>query len=173
MPALLSARNLTKEYGETVALRDITLQHFGYDASNPNAQPAAKDKLDTIKEQHQTCLNDVGDEEGSEQWKKKEECKREYIEALEKLFRETRKTFFKKRHEAIRKWEEVVDLRSRISLGFEMVEKIAAIQPDMAREFCRRVQNLLIQPGAELAAGRLGVAFKHSILLAIQSLAIE
>ena len=53
--------------------------------------------------------------------------------------------------EAIRKWEEAVDLRTRITLGFEMVEKIATIQPSMARDLCRRVQNLLVQPGSELA----------------------
>jgi len=72
--------------------------------------------------------------------------------------------------EVIRNWEKIEDLRVKIYLGFELVEKISGICHDRSVELCREVQRLLIQPGSSLAAGRLGVSYKMSLELAIASL---
>jgi hypothetical protein len=75
--------------------------------------------------------------------------------------------------EALRAWSEIEDLRARIVLGFELVERIAEKAPAAARKLCGEVQRHLTGPGGELASGDLGIACKNSIELAIQSLRVQ
>ena len=70
-------------------------------------------------------------------------------------------------------WEKEDDLKKKIKVGFQLVEKISNIDPNFAREFCNSVQSTLIFPGAELAIGTLGIMYFSSIMLAIRSLDIN
>lgn len=67
-------------------------------------------------------------------------------------------------------WQNEGDLKKKIIIGFQLVERIAQIDISFAQQFCEDVQSILIFPGAELAVGRLGVMYVASIDLAIRSL---
>lgn len=72
--------------------------------------------------------------------------------------------------EAQASWQTEDDLKNKIGLGFQMVEHLAKIDMAFAKQFCEDVQSTLINPGAELAIGELGVMYVSSIDLAIRSL---
>ncbi len=72
--------------------------------------------------------------------------------------------------EVYRYWKEVKDLRTKIFLGFELVEVFSPVDRDLAKDLYKEVQNLLIQPGSSLAVGRLGITYKKSIELSISLL---
>lgn len=72
--------------------------------------------------------------------------------------------------EAEDSWKNEDDLKKKIIFGYVLVEKIAKIDVSLAREFYNTVQSTLLLPGAELAVGRLGSIFTHSLDFAIRSL---
>lgn len=76
-------------------------------------------------------------------------------------------------NEAIISWAQEDDLKSRISLGYKLVERIAAKNKDAGRAFCSKVQDLYILPGAALAGGDLGKIYASAIEAAIQSLTLQ
>jgi hypothetical protein len=75
--------------------------------------------------------------------------------------------------EAKSAWELENDLKLRILRGYNFIEKIASKDKEAAKEFCLDVQNLKLQPGAELAVGDLGVIFFNTLSLLIESISLQ
>jgi len=72
--------------------------------------------------------------------------------------------------EAISSWSQEDDLAIKISLGFELVERIAERDKETAKDFLLDVQGLYMLPGGALASGDLSRAYKQIIEFAIRSL---
>jgi len=72
--------------------------------------------------------------------------------------------------EAEESWTNENDLKKKIIYGYMLVEKIAKIDLNYARNFYKNIQSTQLYAGAELAVGGLGTIFTHSLDLAIRSL---
>lgn len=75
--------------------------------------------------------------------------------------------------EAISSWKKQQDLQVRLLGGYGLVESIAEIDVERAKEFYDEIQLLHLLPGAALAAGELGEVFKETLGIAIRALKLE
>ncbi len=75
--------------------------------------------------------------------------------------------------QAVEAWRKEDDLRIRLLLGFSMVESMAKLDLDKAKQFYAEVQELKFQPGSALAIGELGPMFRETLDLAIRAITIK
>lgn len=75
--------------------------------------------------------------------------------------------------QAVDAWRKEDDLRIRLSLGFKLVENMAKLDLDRAKQLYAEVQKLKFQPGSTLAVGELGPTFKETLDLAIRAITIK
>jgi tetratricopeptide (TPR) repeat protein len=74
--------------------------------------------------------------------------------------------------QAVEAWRKEDDLKISLLLGFDLVESMAELDLDRAKQLYAEVQELKFQPGSPLAVGRLGATFRESLDLAIRAITI-
>lgn len=75
--------------------------------------------------------------------------------------------------QAVEAWRKEDDLRIRLSLGFSLVESMAKLDLDKAKQLYTEVRELKFQPGSTLAVGELGPTFRETLDLAIRAITIK
>lgn len=74
---------------------------------------------------------------------------------------------------AIARWRQIDDLREKLEIGYELVERIAKCDAGVSKGLLDDVLALKLLPGSPLASGHLGKAQVEAIRLAIRAVDVD